>query len=205
MRRLARPALAAILLPAGAAPAAAHGTLEGVASFYAGLLHPLLVAAHLLLLLGLGLLLARAGRTAAPSSLAAWLAGLLGGLGLVATGAGLAGSTLPPLALAAAQGLLLAAALTPPRGLLAALAAASGLALGLDSEPGPAAANERLLQLAGTGLGSSAFLVLVAGALVDRSGPGFRIGIRVAGSWIAAAALMVLALALRGGTGLSRW
>lgn len=205
MRRLARPALAATLLPAGAAPAAAHGTLEGVGSFYAGLLHPFLVAAHLLLLLGLGLLLARAGRTAAPSSLAAWLAGLLGGLGLAAAGLGPAGSTLPPLALAAAQGLLLAAALTPPRGLLGALAAAAGLALGLDSEPGPAAANERLLQLAGTGLGSSAFLVLVAGALVDRNGPGLRIGIRVAGSWIAAAALMVLALALRGGTGLSRW
>lgn len=185
------PAVAAVLL-AAAAPAAAHGTIEGVAPFYGGLLHPLLVPAHPLLLLALGLVLAQGGRAAAPRALGLWVLGLALGLVARARWAAPEAVALAPLALAAGIGLLVAAA-APPRGpLAAALAGLAGLALGLDSDPAgswPA--------LAGTGLGASGVLLLVAGGLVDRRAAWLAIGIRVAGSWIAAAALMVLALALR--------
>lgn len=190
--------LAAALLLAAAAPAAAHGTLEGVHRFYAGLLHPLLVPAQAMLVLGLGLVLAQAGRAAAPRTLAAWLLGL--GLGLAALGLGRGPEQLTKGVLAVACGLGLLAAASAPlaAGALALLGLAAGLALGLDSEPGPAPPAERWMQLAGTGLAATALLVLVAGALVGRARPWQRLAIRVAGSWIAAAALMVLALGLRG-------
>ncbi len=193
-----RTGLAALALLAPAGPAAAHGTLEGVGAFYAGLLHPLLVPAHLLLLLGLGLRVAQRGRAAAPAALAGWLFGLGLGLGIVLAGAGPSEAPLPALALAAALGLLLAAAAPLPVAAGAALAALAGLALGLDSDPGAAAdPGGRPLQLAGTAVGASTLVLLVGGALVERRPAWLALGLRVAGSWIAAAALMVLALGLR--------
>jgi urease accessory protein len=64
--------------------------------------------------------------------------------------------------------------------------------------PEPLTRKETWLTLAGTGLGAVLILSYVGGIAAWLRQPWQRIGIRVAGSWTAASALLVLALALVG-------
>jgi urease accessory protein len=177
-------------------PAWAHSPIEGMSSFYGGVLHPMLVPAHLVVLLALGLLLGTQAERPARIGAAAWLLALVIGL-LVLTGS--AGLTTTPalLAGAAVLGALVAAGWRLPTWLLWPLALAVGLGLALDSDPELAETQDRLLALAGTALG--AVLVAAAGMLIADYGlqRGWqRIAVRVLGSWIAASAIMVSALGL---------
>lgn len=173
--------------------AGAHGDIKGLGSFYAGALHPFLVPAHLVALLGLGLLVGQRGLAFGRYPMLALLLALL--TGLVASGS-VAGFDLerPVLGGAALCALAVVAALPLPRWALFALAALIGAGIGLGSAPEGRFESARWSSLAGTGLG--AFLaVIVVGALVDRLRPSWaRVGIRIAGSWLAASALLVLAL-----------
>lgn len=184
----------ALCLPAG--PALAHGTLAGGGGFYAGALHPFLAWEHTLALVTLGLVLGapRPGRAA--------LIGLALGLG--------AGLSFGALAVPAAPGLLaaaavlagaLAAGLALPLSMLALGAAGVGAAVGIDTAV-PVAASADPVEIAApfAGLACGVFvIVLDAMALASLAlRPPFAVALRVAGSWIAAVAIMALALGLRG-------
>ena len=184
-----------------ATPADAHSALPGIEGFYAGLLHPVLVPAHLMLLLALGLWLgARHRRAGVPVwALAAMLA-----FGLGLSGAGLSSSltSVGVLAAATVVGGAVALAVAPPGLVTTTLAAISGFLVGIDTDVG-AASPSGWAGLAPAALGGAfigamliALNAMALASVADR--PPFTIAVRVAGSWIAAAAVMVLALHVKG-------
>lgn len=186
---LALGALLALLAPA----AQAHGSLDRLAPFYAGLLHPLLVPAQALALVALGLLVGQRGLAAGHHALTLLLVALLPSLALASAAA--IDSGLALVALGLALGLCVLAAWQPSKLLLAVLAVLVGIGVGLGSAPERSGSTTQALMLAGTALGSMALATLVA-AMADAARAGWaRIGLRVLGSWLAASALLVLALA----------
>jgi urease accessory protein len=180
-----------ILLLLAATPANAHDTLPGAGGFSAGFAHPFLAVEHLLLLLGLGAVL---GRQGGRGALLGILGGLLAGFGLTPLQSG----ALQPviLMLALVMGAVLAAAIPLGSACLFALAAATGLLVAADTD-GPAGA-QGLIALAGVTAG--VFLITLNAMAIAQQGTHRLNGVplRVAGSWIAAAAILVLAFQLRG-------
>lgn len=179
-----------------AAPVRAHSPIEGVGDFYAGFLHPLLVPAHLLCILTFGLLIGRQGVQRVQLAVVVYFVALLVGL----TGAAFAMATPPELlllGLAALSGVLLAVGATLPPVPLAVLGAAAGVTVGLDSAQQELSGSGLLAALLGTGLGASvAVLYLFVFAEWFSRHAWQRVGLRVLGSWAAAAALLVGALQL---------
>jgi urease accessory protein len=106
----------------------------------------------------------------------------------------LAGEAL--LASAAINGAAVALARPLPQVLGATLAAATGLALALDSPPDAISLVEANLALLGTAAGV-AVLLSAAVAISARLGRDWqRIGVRILGAWIAASTILVLTLRL---------
>ncbi len=196
--------LAAALILVGAVPAAAHTITPGTSGFSDGLHHPFGLPAHIMVMLGAGLSLGQ-------RDVAEWRAPLYGFvIGVVM---GLAAGpllTTAPLAQAAAILLLSAALLfgglivwARPLPTLAftPIMAAAGFVLGFDSAPA-GTLQQILAALAGTGL-AVVFALLNVAMLANYARANAArhawqmIGVRVVGSWVAAAAIMVLALELR--------
>lgn len=182
------------------AAADAHMTIEGANHFTNGVLHPLLTPAHVLVLLGLGLWIGQHPplRLKLPAGIFAGCAAI--GLALTATGwmPGVHPALLAGLALGA--GAIVAVGKPLPAWVCSAFGAACALALGLDSgvETGTAAV------VASTLLGTWLALVIVilnlghyVSLAAEKDRQWIHIGIRVAGSWIVAISLLVLAFALR--------
>jgi hypothetical protein len=166
-----------------------------------GLLRPLATPAHVIALTGLALIAGSKNRNTSSSGaaiIAAFAVGLAIGLGALAWGAGetpavdalLAGATL--CGLVAASGVTAAVALAAPLALL------SGVAMGLDSPPDAIRLDEAVATLIGTACGGLAALALMTPAASAIACWRHAIALRVAGSWIAAIAIM--ALAVRWGT-----
>ncbi|MDJ0738272.1 MAG: HupE/UreJ family protein [Gammaproteobacteria bacterium] len=177
-------------------PAFAHSPIEGLDDFYIGLLHPLFVPAHLLGVLTLGVLVAQQGVQRVQSAVVAYFIMLVAGL--ATTLAELAPDVeVPLLAATALIGVLVAAAIELPRALLLVVGAVQGVLLGLDSAQPQLAGSGRLAALLGTAIAAS-LLMLYALAFAEwfSKRAWQRIGLRVAGSWAAASALLVLALAM---------
>jgi len=176
-------------------PAMAHPPPLGIPGFFGGLLHPLFVPAHVLAMLGLALLIGQQGwGRASPFG---YVVALVAGLGVIALGfvPMAAGEAL--LAIAAATGVLVALARPLPEAAGVLLAVATAAAIGLDSPPEVLSLREANLMLIGTGFGATLALI-VAVECASRLHLGWqRIGARVLGSWIAAIALLVLALQWR--------
>lgn len=195
MRCVRLAVLGGALLPG---PALAHSAVAGADSFTAGLLHPFVVPAHLLAVVGLGLLLAQRDFARASGAVYLFIAGLIAGL--AAAGAGWSSPAVQPalLAVAALLGLLTALAWPRLAGAAAPLALAAALAVGLDSAPASGPLEARVASLLGTGLAALLLLLNVVALGLWLARPWQRIGQRVLGSWIAASALLVLALGLRG-------
>ncbi len=213
MKPVARLAVAA-LLAALAAPAAAHSPIQGIGIFYSGALHPLVTPPHLIALLALGLLLGQAGQRVAGdddaplAALTAPLAALAVALVAGVLRAGLQPAEEPDtdrvlLALAAATGLAVAAAWRAPAAVRLVAALVAGLAVGIGSAPSGVTDAERWTSLAGTAAAALLLGAYVAAMVaMARRPPWLAIGVRVLGSWMAAAALLVLALSfapVRGG------
>jgi hydrogenase/urease accessory protein HupE len=163
-------------------------------AFVDGLLNPLTTPAHVLTLLALGLLLARQPqRFAVLLIFALALAG--GFLAIV-----LAVETTPArtvlLAAAAALGAMVAAAWAP-RLLAWPLAAIAGAVLALDSPPQAVRIAEAYATLGGTAVGACAMPVVVAAIAGHANADWQRLGVRILGSWIAASAILVLAVQFR--------
>ena len=178
-------------------PALAHAPIKGIGAFYNGMLHPLLVPTHLLVLVSLGLLIGQHAPQASRTGWPVFVLALLGGLGLGFTHA--TGVPEPGLlAIALTAGLLVALAYPFAAPALAVLAAAGGTAVGMDSMPDTGGTRETWLLLAGTAIGTTLVFSYAGGLAATLDRPWQRIGVRIAGSWAAAAAAMVLALALAG-------
>jgi urease accessory protein len=190
MNALVRAAMAVAFL---AVPerASAHAVF-GVTGFFGGLLHALVVPSHVLAIVALALLIGQQGW--GRGVMAAYIVAVLAGLGAIAL------ALVPTLAeqallvFAMIAGLLAAVARPLPPALGALLAAAVGLALALDSPPEAITLREANLALIGTALGAAiVLLVLVQGTSRLRR-DWQRVGARIVGSWIAASAILVLAL-----------
>jgi len=169
--------------------------MSGLAQAFAeGFLNPLLTPAHVLTLLALALCVGQQKRRGATLLVFA-LALAVGFLAIV-----LAVETTPArmvlLADAAALGVMVAVA-WPPKPLVWLLAATAGMALALDSPPQAVMIAEAYATLAGTAIGACAMLVVVATIAGHANADWQRIGVRILGSWIAASAMLVLAVQLR--------
>ena len=177
-------------------PVAVHPALQGVSGFYGGLLHPLLVPSHLIAAVGFGLLIGQQAPHGARAAPVAYIAAVIAGLAVIALAyvPTFAEETL--LGCAALSGLLTALARPLPQVMVVPLAAATGLSLALDSPPEAISLSEANRALLGTAVGAGILLVLVSEGALRLKRDWQRIGLRIAGSWIAASAILVLALRL---------
>jgi hydrogenase/urease accessory protein HupE len=193
--RLTLAAAVVLLLPA---TAHAHLANSGLGPFYDGLLHFSMTPGEILPALALGLFAGRrgpgAGRAAVLALAFCWLVGRLVGPSLIAAVA-------PPAAIAAVTlgfGALLAADRPMPRigvmGLAGGLGWAQGALFGADAAISGAGA----LAVLGASTASVVVVLLSAGQAASVQQPWARVALRVTGSWIAAAGLLMLGWALRG-------
>lgn len=194
MSRLYRLAVAALTLGLPAT-ASAHGTIAGFGGFYAGVLHPLSVPAHLITLVSLGLLISQRPPGQIRFCLPGFVLALVLGLCLTLSLGTFAFET-SILGVALVTGLVLAIIPVAPQWLAVGLCVAGGLLIGLDSSPDQSLLRDNLLVAGGILVGCvilPSYLVIITKAIkVDWK----LIALRVLGSWIAAATAMVVALHL---------
>jgi urease accessory protein len=176
--------------------AAAHAGTAGGNDLYAGALHALGAPAQVLAFAALGLLGAwQPGRT--QSMLALFCLALIAGT-LASIVIPLPQAPAPiGLVVAATLGALVAAAPSLPGPMLLALAAFSGLGLGWSNGMQSGPGTSGWLFAAGTGLAGlavSTYCLMAADYLLRRNAGWMRIAVRVAGSWITAIAILVLAI-----------
>jgi urease accessory protein len=173
----------------------AHSPIEGIGDFYNGMLHPLLVPSHVLLLLALGLLLGQQGLRSMRYGLPLFVLTLC--VGLLANGS-LSNEQLQPYLLlcALACSLLVVLARQLPLALACCLALTLGLLLGLDSPSELDTPQARLLMLIGTGLSASLLMLFISGTTEVMQQQWQQIGKRILGSWISASILLVLTLGM---------
>ena len=74
--------------------------------------------------------------------------------------------------------------------------ALAGIVLGLDSATDNSSEREALLAFIGLVTGVVYLTTLITGLTVGLTKPWHRVGVRIAGSWIVAASVMVLALSI---------
>lgn len=191
MRRASR-AGAAVLVGLCPSSAAAHGALEGVGDFYAGLLHPVLVPSEALALVATGLMLGTSGLPACRPGLVALAVGLAAGL---AVGRLVPAHLAAPLLLTATlvAAALVTAGLRLPPAPAAAVAALAGAAIGVDARPEAEALPSILVASGASVIGGTALTTLVVAAVLGRVQYWQRIAVRTAGSWITASAILYLA------------
>jgi len=189
-------AFAAAFLVLSMGAAQAHNVIPGVAGFSGGIAHPLLVLSHALSLLALGLLAGMQPPLQRAALIAVCLAAMAVSFAMITFAYSSERAELLVLVLAVLTGLALASGLKVSFAIAAALAACLGSAILVDSVPAVPSVRETLLTLSGTALAAIVMIAVVA--FLSATLPAFwqRIGIRVAGSWIAASAILVLALRL---------
>jgi urease accessory protein len=176
-----------------ATPAWAHSPIMGIGGVFGGMLHALLIPEHGMSLLALGVALGLQQPVASRSGVLIFVAALTVGLVVAAFIAEPALAADVLLAATGILGLLIAAAWVPPViGWL--LAAVAGVTFALDSRPEVTSTDEIIRMLIGTGIAAALALALVTGASTVLKGNAARIVMRVLGSWIAAIAILDLAL-----------
>lgn len=176
--------------------AAAHSPIEGLGSFYVHFLHPLIVPAHALVLIGAALMFGQQGRRDARVGVLA-----LGSAAI--SGVVVAVSTAAPgvhehyfLAGALGLGILVGLDRRISRTLIAICGVIAGFAIGFDSAPTTSGLRDTAVAIAALTIGISYVTVLLAGSTVGLERDWQRVGIRIAGSWIAAISGLVLALSV---------
>ena len=179
-----------------AQPALAHDVVVGIGGFYGGLLHPLLVPAHLLALTALGLFLGQQVPRTRVGLTGVFAAAQIAGVIAIVSAASPMYQDLVVLIAAAALGMLVALAhpITPLVSL--PLVASVGIALMLDSVPQEFSMHATFLALVGTLIGAFVIVTFVAEIARAAGRAWQRIAVRIVGSWIAASAILVLALRL---------
>jgi urease accessory protein len=175
----------------------AHTIVPGFSGFQGGLLHPLLVPSHAISIVALALLLSTRTPGERHAMLATFAASLSGAVVLLALAFQTERAETVLLISAAVGGIMTAARIAFPLLAIASLLAVAGFALQIDSVPTTISVNETLLTLAGAGFAAFAALWLIATAAARATRPWQILAIRIVGSWIAAAAILVLAMKLR--------
>jgi len=164
------------------------------ADIVGGLVHPVSTPAHVVALTGLGLIAGRNLLSAGAAIIVAFGLGLAAGLGAIACGVGETPASDVLLASATLCGLIAASGLTAPVLLAVPVALVSGTALGLDSPPQSILIGEAVAMLIGTACGGIGALAMIAFLAFAIGRLWHGVLLRVAGSWIAAIAILVLAL-----------
>jgi hypothetical protein len=177
-------------------PAAAHAVVESLGSFPAGLLHPLLTPAHALALVALGLSFSQQKRSHRNALLILFATALLAAVAAIAAAFAFTEGTNLLLAAALGAGLLTVLARSFPFWATGFLTVTVAVGVAFDSVPQEIWAQPTLLSLAGTIVTAWLILVIIATCAAEPRREWMRIGIRVLGSWMAASALLVLALRL---------
>jgi urease accessory protein len=192
MMPVARHVTAAILVAIAALPARAHLVETGFGAFYNGFAHVALTASDLLVVLALALLAGQRGTEAARWSLlalpVAWIAGGLAGMTL-----GL-DATLPVLTTLSfgVAGALVALRMQAPSAVIATYAALVGGVHGIANAATLAAGGAGSLVIAGAACAVfCVFAITSAQVTVLRAG-WTSIAVRVVGSWVAAAAILMI-------------
>jgi urease accessory protein len=192
MRRSVIPVFA-VLACLVATPAFAHPLPLGLTGFSGGLLHPLFVIDHVLAVLAMGLLMGSQERWRWLPPIA-YAVGLVGGCAVMTSGVVPVYANETVLGMAVMAGILAAVAWPLPVWPGVILAGALGAAIALDSPPEVLSISEANRMLAGTAIGATVFLIVVRQAVRYARPMWARIAVRATGSWIAAAAIMALAL-----------
>ena len=176
--------------------AQAHVPFAGLNDLYNGLLHPVVVPAHLLLLAAAGLFLGKQGSRVVPPAFLLFCLSTFCGLVTTIFFTGGIGERYV-LGVAAVVGLLIAANFRIPLFLCLIVAALTGVLIGLDSTQAELVGRAKFFSLLGSGLGIC-FLFLYPLAFADYFGDRNwqKIGVRIVGSWVAASSILVLVLSL---------
>ena len=169
----------ALLLVSMPGLALAHAPIEGMDSFYNGVLHPVLVPAHLLAIVSAGLLIGQQGVKRMQAPLIAFLLVLIAVL------------TVPGRFVLC--GVLVALELELSLAPLIAIAVVAALLVGFDSSQPELQGRAKLAILTGTGVGGFLLILYAAAAAEFASRAWQKIGIRILGSWATASAFIVLA------------
>lgn len=175
----------------------AHGSLEGVGDFYAGLLHPVVVPAELLAIVASGLLIGRSGLSTCRRAIPTLAGAVAAGLVLASKVASVPDMTTPLTLVALVAAAVVTTGLRAPVWIAAwvasGLAMLAGLAVGLDAAPETNALFGALVSGIATLLGSTALITIVAALALRADKHWQRIAAQVAGSWITASAVLYLA------------
>ena len=164
-------------------------------AFAVGFVDPILLPAHALTLVALGLF---AGQQPTRAfTLMIFAAALAGGLIAIALAVGPTPARTVLLADAALLGALVATGWEPPKPLGWLLAGLAGAALALDSPPQATTIAEGNAALIGTALGACAAVLVIAVCAGHAKQRWQHLGLRILGSWIAASAILVLAVLLK--------
>lgn len=193
-----RSCLCAAALAAIPGTAFGHSPMAGIGEFYGGVLHPFVVLPHVLVLLVLALLIGQRGVRAMRFAYPPYMLALMVGLFI----AGFEAQPALPfqeilLLLAMLCGLAVAAQRPPPASALAICAGVLALLVGMDSGVTDLNRQETFAALLGCWVGAVLLLLLVAGLAEAAQAAWQRVALRVVGSWTAASAALVLALAFR--------
>jgi len=183
-----------ILLSVGADTARAEASIGGIEGFYGGLLRPILVPAHALGLLALGLFMGQQDSPHRRGAAAIFAVALVIGLGALVLAVGQTPAADILLVNTAALGVLVAIARPLPRPVGWLAAAVTGATVGLDSPPQAISIALATVMLIGTGLGACIALAIVVGVTACLRRHWQLLGVRILGSWIAASAVLALAV-----------
>lgn len=191
-----RGALLLAILVAFPSAAQAHSIGKNVGDFYWGFLHPITSLESILPLIALGLLAGQQGARKAGWMIGHFATGIVVGP-LLALSMGT-----PELASWVNMGsfivlgVLLALGRSWPLGLLSGLSLLFGLTQGWSNAAEMSQASARFLYASGMIAGAYLVVLLLAAAAVNvqKSPEWQRIAVRIAGSWVAAIGLMVIAL-----------
>jgi hydrogenase/urease accessory protein HupE len=190
-------AIAPLLAVLAWAHAAAAHTLDNrFGDFYAGVVHPLTALEHAPPILALALFAGQQGERAARWLVLVFPLALLIGAELAATALPLPAMAVLNAASFVVLGLLVAAALRLPLPVLIALGAVFGISHGYGNGRAMAPDTTVYIFVLGVAAVGGLATALVSAAIVDLAETEWlRIGVRVAGTWIAAIGLMTIGLA----------
>lgn len=179
-----------------AAEAHAHSAAKGIGDFYAGGLHPLTSLEHLLAFLAFGLLAGQQGQRAEPV-LGVFCLALLVGAAAASWLPDAPWLSLPNVASSILFGGLVALARPLPQAVFHAMAVVFGLTHGYTNGEGMAEGGKAYLFVPGVALAAlvvTAYGLITTDWLLRRKAAWIPIAVRVAGSWIAAVGILVLAV-----------
>ena len=200
-RKLRASRLLLIVLVLFALPAAAHAhtQIEGAGDVLNGLLHPLSTPAHVLVLLGLGLLAAQQSPPNLKTPMITFLP--VSAIALLLTTTGVVTGVYPPVlsCIALIAGVLVALEARLPRLACIVLFAAAAVAIGFDSAVESGSTVAVLKRLFGTWVSLSLVIFNLAYYVSLWAKQKWqKIGVRVVGSWLIAISFLVLAFSLKG-------